>query len=299
MPNTITTYFEFTVGGKARSSEVNTNFANHRGTLVPINADTASSSHLTHDIGSSEHRWNVGYFGTLDMTGATTTAALKFDPDTAHTLGCLDLLAGTSTLSTTKFGSFGFAGHTTTEFTKLQYQTTTGGTFDLLRGSATIATYTTDGMKHRTKAPLEYTTSSAPIGTALFLGNTSVSMAVDTSASVTICSARINAKGGGLIEFGIRNGPVSVNSDTIASTNVIFSILGYIGSTTTNMTLCGQTLYFSSAGGNTIGAGTLTPFVHNSYTAGEVVLELRILGSTDSANGANAHIRGNFFAREL
>lgn len=98
MPSTITAYNTFTAGTKAKAAEVNANFSNHRGTLVPINENTASASDLSHDIGSSEHRWQTGYFGTVDMAGSTSTTDVKFVPRTGTTSGGLDLLFGSSTI---------------------------------------------------------------------------------------------------------------------------------------------------------------------------------------------------------
>lgn len=63
MSNTVTTYYTFVAGTKARASNVNTNFSNHRGDLVPINSDTASASDNSHDLGTSDHRWRTAYLG--------------------------------------------------------------------------------------------------------------------------------------------------------------------------------------------------------------------------------------------
>lgn len=57
MANTITAFHTFTPNTKAKSAEVNTNFSNFRGDLVPINTDTASASNATHDLGTSDHKW--------------------------------------------------------------------------------------------------------------------------------------------------------------------------------------------------------------------------------------------------
>lgn len=61
MPNTITSYITFSPATKAKSEEVNSNFLNHRGTLLPINEDTATASENTHDLGSTDHRWKDFY----------------------------------------------------------------------------------------------------------------------------------------------------------------------------------------------------------------------------------------------
>jgi hypothetical protein len=87
MPNTITEFNVFTPGTKARSSQVNTNFTNYRGTILPINSDTASASHITHDLGSGEHRWKTAFCQTIDIQGSTTTASLQITSDAATATG--------------------------------------------------------------------------------------------------------------------------------------------------------------------------------------------------------------------
>jgi len=67
MPNTITAYTTFTAGTKAKSEEVNANFLNHRGTVMPINESTATASNGEHDIGTTDHKFKKahiesGYF---------------------------------------------------------------------------------------------------------------------------------------------------------------------------------------------------------------------------------------------
>jgi len=61
LPTTITTYNSFAAGTKARASEVNVNFSNHRGNLLPIEEATATASHNTHDLGSLSHQWENLY----------------------------------------------------------------------------------------------------------------------------------------------------------------------------------------------------------------------------------------------
>ena len=73
MPDTITAYNTFSPNTKARATEVNTNFSNHRGTLVPINANTASASDLTHDLGSADHKWRKLYVQDITYDGSTST----------------------------------------------------------------------------------------------------------------------------------------------------------------------------------------------------------------------------------
>jgi len=73
MPNTITTYNTFVASTRAKSQQVNENFNNYRGDLIPINIDTATSSTLVHDLGQSDHRWNSGYIKKI-ILGSTSTS---------------------------------------------------------------------------------------------------------------------------------------------------------------------------------------------------------------------------------
>lgn len=102
---TVTSFFTFVAGTKARASQVNTNFDNYRGHILPINTDTATASHQTHDLGSVDHSWNRIYLRTAPfvngaqlgklpiqtlMDGSTPTTLIEdaswltrtsFDPD--------------------------------------------------------------------------------------------------------------------------------------------------------------------------------------------------------------------------
>ena len=97
MPTTITAFYDFTAGGKARAAEVDANFSNFRGTYLPINEDTATASNNSHDLGSTEHRWRRGYFTDfLDFTGTadiklsgTTVAAFSSDGINRSTFGTI------------------------------------------------------------------------------------------------------------------------------------------------------------------------------------------------------------------
>lgn len=80
MPDTITAYYTFNPRTKAKSSEVNQNFNNYRGSILPINTDTQTASDNTHDLGKADKRWRTGYFGTsLDMEGITSTGNAQIE----------------------------------------------------------------------------------------------------------------------------------------------------------------------------------------------------------------------------
>jgi len=61
MPNTITVYTTFIPSTNAKAKEVNANFSNHRGTLLPIAESTATSLDDTYDLGASTKRWSTTY----------------------------------------------------------------------------------------------------------------------------------------------------------------------------------------------------------------------------------------------
>lgn len=299
MPSTITAYYTFSPATKARSSEANTNFSNHRGTLVPIEENTAAASNNAHAIGQVDHRWTTFYGGTVDLRGMTTTSNLVIRNDTALTLGAAELLISSTTLGNFGFGQMGFAGVTSTEYTKFQYQSG-GGTLDLLMGSSTLGTWTTNGLKHRTKAPLEFTTASAAIGTSLLIGLTTVSFNLDTTASVTFTSARLNTKGGGLVKVELMN---AINY-LVGSASVTCwgEFLLYRGTTTTSMTLLSANTFGRPATNlpfaDTVGSYPPGGFIDTTYTAGEVVYELRLRGKKTNVNGS-IQLTGNVFLQEL
>jgi hypothetical protein len=71
---TITSFYNFTANTRARATQVNTNFDAFRGHLVPIEPLTATSSDISHDLGSDEHRWRTSYVKTVDFDRLTSTA---------------------------------------------------------------------------------------------------------------------------------------------------------------------------------------------------------------------------------
>lgn len=99
MPDTITSFTEFAAGTKARAAQVNENFANYRGNLLPINALTASASHLTHNLGSTSHRFLTSYVGQVDFESSTATAAVAVKGDTSATAGALLIQIASTTVA--------------------------------------------------------------------------------------------------------------------------------------------------------------------------------------------------------
>lgn len=99
MPSTITTYYTFQPATKARSSQVNTNFSNYRGDLIPINEATASSSNNTHYLGAPDHYWAGAYCQQVSFGYMTTTAIPVLVGDTTNTTGAYDFKIGGTTVA--------------------------------------------------------------------------------------------------------------------------------------------------------------------------------------------------------
>jgi len=103
MPTSITGYTTFVSGTTISSSEVNANFSNHRGDLLPINTNTASASTITHGLGTAEHRWAGSFVEKINF-GQTTTS-WRIEDDTT-TVGNLVFKKNGTTLATVNDNGF-------------------------------------------------------------------------------------------------------------------------------------------------------------------------------------------------
>jgi len=78
MPSTITAYNTFQSKTLIRSSEVNANFSNHRGNVIPIASDTATASDNTLNLGTDEYQWQDLFLGNkMHFQGLATTPSLN------------------------------------------------------------------------------------------------------------------------------------------------------------------------------------------------------------------------------
>lgn len=100
MPSTatVTAYYTFVANTRAKAAEVNNNFSLYRGHMIPIEPLTATSSHLQHDLGSTDHSWRVGYMQSLSLRTATTTARFIIQGNAAVTAGAADFLFDSTTI---------------------------------------------------------------------------------------------------------------------------------------------------------------------------------------------------------
>jgi hypothetical protein len=104
MADTITAFTTFQPNTQIKSSEVNTNFSNFRGDIVPINTDTATASDNTHDLGQPDHRFNICY-NTINLFGPGATAgSWRFQIDTTTTTFVVQRYSSTTWVTKFSFG---------------------------------------------------------------------------------------------------------------------------------------------------------------------------------------------------
>lgn len=77
MPNTISSYVSFVSGTKAKAEEINSNFSNHRGDLLPIKENSVGAQDDAYSLGNGDYRWNSAYFRTWQFKSTSTYAALS------------------------------------------------------------------------------------------------------------------------------------------------------------------------------------------------------------------------------
>lgn len=73
MPTTITVYNDFQGTQRAYADDVDENFSNHRGTLLPIEENTAAASDNSHDLGSTDHRYRTAYLAQVPYVNGIQT----------------------------------------------------------------------------------------------------------------------------------------------------------------------------------------------------------------------------------
>jgi len=96
---TITSFYTFTGNTKARATNVNTNFSNFRGHLLPIDPNTISCIGDTYDIGSVEYRFNKAWVNYVEFDRPTTTCSVTQFSNTAVTAGSLITQINSNTVS--------------------------------------------------------------------------------------------------------------------------------------------------------------------------------------------------------
>jgi hypothetical protein len=254
MPSTITTYYTFSAGTKARSSQVNTNFSNYRGDLLPVNEATVSASDMTHYLGGSDHRWLGLYAGSINLKGATTTAHTIFQPQTSVTTGAAELMFGSVTATVFDIDSIKLKSMTSTADVKFKSnQNVTTGSLDVLFGSNTITSLSTRGISRQSLDTGLYTTTANQNGQYLIIAGTSVSRTITSAQAWTIAAFSYNNRGSGILEFRLYNTSFTKNG-AAALVDPIAVVEFYAGATTTSIGLF-ERRYISLQDANTVTAG--------------------------------------------
>ncbi len=76
MPSTatITAFYSFSPQTVISSSQVNTNFSNFRGHILPVDPNTSTAATSgTYDLGAQDHYWR-NYYGQFSVYSQNTTA---------------------------------------------------------------------------------------------------------------------------------------------------------------------------------------------------------------------------------
>lgn len=83
MPSTatITSFYTFAAGSKARATQVNDNFSVFRGHIIPVDPNTIASANVTYDLGSDRNRWRTAYVQSIDFDRSTSTASASMQAD--------------------------------------------------------------------------------------------------------------------------------------------------------------------------------------------------------------------------
>jgi len=138
MPNTISSFYSFSPNTKARASEINTNFNNFRGALLPINTDTLTTADSTFDLGNSSYYWkdlyisgniNVGSIPSYPVEAGTVFEA-SYNSAPSNCLLC----DGSSVSRTTYSNLFSAITNGTNTSPAFGYETSTNFNLPDIRG---------------------------------------------------------------------------------------------------------------------------------------------------------------------
>jgi hypothetical protein len=119
---TITALYTFTPYTKARAVQINADFSNLRGHMLPLDPTATSASDQNYDLGSSEYRWRNAFLSTISLSistgdsqvlSGTTAGGFKFVNGATTTFSLLGTdfqgLNATPMTPTTSAGLGGFA----------------------------------------------------------------------------------------------------------------------------------------------------------------------------------------------
>lgn len=107
--DTITSFYSFTAQTVIQSAQMNTNFSNFRGHLIPIDPSTATAINNTYDLGSGTYKWRRVYGKPWLTTYVATTGSMTIT--NSH-----DVVEMDSTSATTTATLFAVANNTGASF---------------------------------------------------------------------------------------------------------------------------------------------------------------------------------------
>jgi len=323
MPSTatITTFHVFTANTKAKASEVNTNYSNLRGNLVPTNVNTASSADLTWDIGSETKRWNVGYFGSVNVDGATTTNNAIFESNNTSTAGVSNIVLGSDTLASFSrtyarlYGDSVTSGYFEVSTARAELivggNTVTSmrnGAMDILSSGTTIASTDTNGWTRNSIAPYAATAAGSAVGQLVIVsvgGSTdNLSSAAQNLGGTLRIFRRIGSMQLGFQRFSVN--VTNTQSNTIAVSH-IFNLVMQRGQTTTalasqtSMKFTWDAVRDTTASGQTLSTTYVLPSIYQidlGASVGENVYEFNVVGTTTNSPCAMS-FTGEYICREI
>jgi len=302
MPSTatITTFHVFTANTKAKASEVNTNYDNLRGHLVPTNVNTASSANLTWDVGSETKRWNVGYFGSIDVDGATTTNNAVFNSN-ATTAGAATIELGGDTLAA--FGRTGISLYGDTNATsrwdvspnRAELINTSGntsasfrdGAADILNNGSTVASTDSNGWTRNSLSPYAATAAGSAVGQLVIVSVSGSTDNLSSAAQNLGGSLRIFRRIGSM-QLGFQRFAVNVSyGGTAEVVSHEFRLVMQRGQTTTALTSQTSMKFTWNAHNTGTGSTLSTTYVFPSIyqidlgaSVGENVYEFNVVGTS-------------------
>jgi hypothetical protein len=214
---TITSFYTFSGNTKARATNVNTNFSNFRGHLLPIDPNTISCIGDTYDVGSVEYRFNKAWVNYVEFDRPTTTCSVTQFSNTAVTAG--SLITQINSISVSELSSYynkknipltsgvseikiGGATISTLEFSRqvTNLQTTTANYDYLIKGVTACSILNGYGVKRPNN---DATTSSSNYGTIVYV--TIAGDVISNSGNSTLTSL------GGTITISTLGRPIIVD----------------------------------------------------------------------------------------
>lgn len=131
---TITSFYTFQLSTRPRVGNVNGNFSNFRGHLIPIDPNTATAAASgEYGFGAPEYRWATAYFPKLDVSLTSTTSLIL------ETVNSNEFHFRANSVTGFYLSSLGFYGINETDFAGATTAAALGG---YALSAAITATYT-------------------------------------------------------------------------------------------------------------------------------------------------------------